>query len=452
MTATSFPAAPRLAPRVQGLPILGSAIPMARDPVAFLRAMYLRHGPIFRVFVPGRVVTVLAGPDANLFMAKESDALLRSRETWEPFVGVFGATQNVISVDGPLHARLRKLMKRTHGRSMAGPHLAMLSNVVHAQAEALPVGRRVGVIAALRPMISEQLGRLLTGRAAAEYTDDLVRVNLGATSVFVVGARPAWTLRLPRYQRSLRRVLELGEEVLRAHRDGPKDPQNPDLVDDLLAAATADPSLFRENDLRLAATGPFIAGLDTVANACAFLLYEILTRPELRSRIVAEVDALFDGGPLSLDGLRGLRTLHAAAMETLRIHPISPAVMRNAARDFSFAGCDVNEGAPVLMATGVSHFLPHLWERPFEFDIDCFDGGRNEHRKPGAYAPYGLGPHTCLGASLAEVQVTLLVATLLHAVELRLEPPGYALRTIMSPGPTPGAGLGMAVVRQRARR
>ncbi len=448
MNVAALPAAPRLAPVVPGWPILGSAIPMARDPLAFLTAAYRRLGPIFRVRVPGRVITILAGPEANQFMSKDSETLLRSTETWQPFVGLFGAKHNVISSDGELHSRLRKIMKRSHGRSMAAPHLPMLTEVVRAGALALPVGRRVVVISALRPMITEQLGRLLAGRAAAERTDDLVRVNREATGVFVVGARPAWTLRLPRYRRALARVLALGDEVLRAHRETPRDPAASDLIDDLLAAAAADPSLLSEADLRMAAIGPFIAGLDTVANACAFLLYELLTRDDVRARVVAEVDELFAAGPPTLEGLRSLRTLHAAAMEALRLHPISPALARNAARDFSFAGHDVREGDPILVATGVSHFLPELWDRPAEFDLQRFEGPR----KPGAYAPYGLGPHTCLGASLADVQVVILVATLLHTVELRLDPAGYRLRTILSPGPTPDAGFGMTVVGQRANR
>jgi cytochrome P450 len=451
MSVAAAAAAPTTpAPLVAGLPLLGSAIQMARDSLSFFVATYLRHGPIFRVRVPGRVLTVMAGPEANVFIAKEADGLLRSRETWLPFVRQFGAERNLLSEDGEMHSRLRKLMKRAHGRSMAGPHVGMLSDVVRRRARALPVGKRLRVIAALRPMIAEQLGRLMTGRSAPQLTDDLARVNLDATRVYVVGARPELVLRLPLYRRRLRRVLALGEAVLAEHRSGPRDLSSPDLVDDLLAAAAASPTLFSETDLRLAAIGPFIAGLDTVANGCAFLLYELLSRGYVRARVVEEADAFFARGELTLDALRALRTLHLAAMETLRLHPVAPALLRTAARDFTFEGHSVREGDPVLVATAVSHFLPSLWQRPSEFDVGRFEEGRNEHRKPGAYAPYGLGPHTSLGAGLAEVQIVLLVASLLHEVELRLDPPGYVLHTIQAPGPTPDARFGMAVVRRRA--
>ena len=155
---------------------------------------------------------------------------------------------------------------------------------------------------------------------------------------------------------------------------------------------------------------------------------------------------------LSIGG-GNIRTIavNAAFLAASAQSPITTLhVMRAAARDFTFAGHAVREGDPVIVATSVSHFLPSLWQRPSEFDVGRFEEGRSEHRKPGAYAPYGLGPHTCLGAGLAEVQLVLLVASLLHEVELRLDPPGYVLRTVMAPGPTPDARFGMAVVRRRA--
>ena len=446
--AVSVASIPR-APLVSGLPLIGSAVEMARDTLGLCLSAYQRYGPIFRVRVPGREITVLAGPEANVFLAREAEEILRSRETWLPFVRQFGAERNLLSEDGDLHSRLRRLMKRTHARSMAAPHVGMLSGVVRRQAGALPIGRRLQVIAALRPMIAEQLGRLMTGRAAPEMTSDLARVNLDATRVFVVGSRPELVLRLPWYRRRLRRVLALGDAVLAEHRRGPRDPANPDLVDDLLAAAAADPALFSEGDLRLGAIGPFIAGLDTVANGCTFLLYELLSHPEVRARVVEEADAFFARGDMTIDALRSLRTLHLVAMETLRLHPVAPAMLRTAARDFTFAGHAVREGAPVLVANAVSHFLPSLWTRPSEFDPGRFEDGRSEHRKAGAYAPYGLGPHTCLGAGLAEVQMALIVASLLHEVELQIDPPGYVLRTVQAPGPTADRRFGMKVVRRR---
>ena len=90
------------------------------------------------------------------------------------------------------------------------------------------------------------------------------------------------------------------------------------------------------------------------------------------------------------------------------------------------------------MATTVPHYLPEYFPQPERFDIDRYLPERNEHRQPGAYAPFGLGPHRCLGNGFAEVQIAVTLATIMHNVELVLDPPDYELQ--INPAPTPQAG------------
>jgi len=85
------------------------------------------------------------------------------------------------------------------------------------------------------------------------------------------------------------------------------------------------------------------------------------------------------------------------------------------------------------IGTTVAHYLPRLYPNPEVFDPARFFPPRNEHRQAGAYAPYGQGAHICLGAGLAETQIVLTVAALVHAFKLRLYPPDYKLKVAMAP-------------------
>ena len=58
--ATELP----LPPRADGLPLIGSLIPMLGDTNKFMTAQYLKHGPVFRVHILNKRFTVLAGPEA----------------------------------------------------------------------------------------------------------------------------------------------------------------------------------------------------------------------------------------------------------------------------------------------------------------------------------------------------------------------------------------------------
>jgi cytochrome P450 len=81
--------------------------------------------------------------------------------------------------------------------------------------------------------------------------------------------------------------------------------------------------------------------------------------------------------------------------------------------------------------------MEEFYPNPQKFDIDRYEKPRAEHLKPGAYSPYGRGPHTCLGKSLAEVQIALSMARLFYRLDLALEPADYTLKTKTAPTPGP---------------
>ncbi|HEV3286075.1 MAG TPA: cytochrome P450, partial [Steroidobacteraceae bacterium] len=53
---------------VRGLPVVGNALQMAKDPGRFFYECYRKYGPVFRLKVMNNVYTVLAGAEAANFM------------------------------------------------------------------------------------------------------------------------------------------------------------------------------------------------------------------------------------------------------------------------------------------------------------------------------------------------------------------------------------------------
>ena len=72
----------------------------------------------------------------------------------------------------------------------------------------------------------------------------------------------------------------------------------------------------------------------------------------MHEQVLAEVDGVFAAGPVTPESLRNMRVLHGAVMETLRMYPIAVAAMRNATRDFEFAGHLVEKDEPLFIAIG----------------------------------------------------------------------------------------------------
>ncbi len=433
-----------LPPIVPGLPFVGSAIPMYTDVLGFLVQQYQRMGPIFRIRIPGETYTVIAGQQANLFMAREGNDHFRSKEFWQHMDRELGAKTTLISSDGEIHSRLRQLQKRGYSRSTIEAHLAEVVEIARRSAAEFPAGRSLAVYPWLQEVITEQLGTIIAGTAPGEYVHDVVKFVRTALLVHVTRQRPRLLVALPGYKKARQRSFELGYKILDWHRTHPPVDRPTNLIDDALAAA-ADASLVAPQDLMPFALGPYIAGLDTAASTAAFLLYALFADPALRQRVQIEADELFAGEGITPAKVRALNVLQRVFLETLRRYPIAPAVQRTVTQPFEFAGHRVDAGGRIFIGTTVAHFIPELHPDPYRFDIDRYLPPRNENKIPGGFAPFSLGAHTCLGAGLAEVQIMVTVAALLHFADLQMDPSNYTLRTRTAPTPAPTPDFRMRV-------
>jgi cytochrome P450/CRP-like cAMP-binding protein len=422
---------------------------MMRDTTAFLVENYLRHGPIFRVRAAHRRFVVAAGPEAiEFFMRPPGAHHVGNRRAFKRLVATLNTPNLILGNDGQRHQYVRRLLRPVYSREMLDRHLPQLGETVESLVRELPVGQAISARSVLQRLVAEQLSRAIVGRSAAEAFDDLtcfVPTIIYAT----MGNLPGLRLLHPRYRRAKAALWELARKILDERRGRPAEDEGERTIADIALTARVDGQPFSADDLTMLVLGPYIAGLDTAANTAAFLLYELLRQPALLEQVVAEVDDAFGAGVPSAQGLRQMRALRGAFLETLRLHPVAPAIPRHAVEPFEFQGYRIEAGQEVLIATSVSHFLPRLYPDPERFDIERHYEPRREDIQPGAFAPFGVGPHLCLGNGQAEIVTMLAVAALLRCARLSLTPADYTLRTRMLPLPLP-FGCNIRVVERRS--
>ena len=442
MSTVAQPAALQKTPQVPGLPLIGSLLGLAKDPAQFFVDCYRTYGPVCRLSVLGEKYVLMAGIEAANFLGtREGKESLRSKEFWQGLVNEYGATKILTGEDGESHKQLRDIMRNGYSKeSIKGRYNELVAITDGAMKRDWPIGQDVPVVEAMQYMVVDQLGTILTGAAPLEYVKDIRTTILYILNVLVTRQRPKILLKRPQYKKAKARVFELGESMIAnaKARYGKIKPEERNLIDDVYAAHVEQPEVMPENNLIVTLTGPYVAGLDTVANTTSAIVYTVLKHPEVKARVLAEVDALFDAGDVDEDGLmKKLPSLQGAIMETMRLYPIAVAQMRTATRDFVFEGHQIREGEMIYIGTSVPHFMDEYYPDARKFDIDRYQKPRAEHLKAGAYSPYGRGPHTCLGKSLAEVQIALSMARLFYKLDLELESPGYVLKTKTAPTPGP---------------
>ena len=431
-----------LPPRAKGHFLLGNALEMGGDQVKFLATTYQTLGPIFRIRALTSHFTVLGGAAANEFMSRDGDKVLSGRVFFGGLNEEFGSSIVFPALDGDIHSHYRKLFRPSYSREMIAPRFGELAALTRQRIQAWKANERIRVVPTVQKIITDQLGFSLAGQVSGENFEALRDTLRYLIMTKIMKSAPNWLLKLPMYTRPKARSVAFMRQLLENHRGGAADKTSEDLIDAALKGIGHDGKPMTEGDLNAIGFGAFFAGMDTASHTTSFALYALLRHPKILERVIAEVDELFQGD-FGVQDLRRLKALHGAVVETLRLYPVAPIMPRHAIEPFEFGGYRVDKGASVMMATAMSHYLPEYFEDPFVFNID------RGSPPPFAYAPFGMGAHTCMGAGLADVLITLSLATIFHTVELALDPVDFNMKIIGVPVPNPGQDFYVRVVRLR---
>ena len=451
------PAAPSVRPadeipEADGLPVLGNVFGMAGDLRGFLLREYQRHGPIFRVRALNLCWVALVGPEANVLADRISATHFRTWEQYHQFGAALGAHRVLLSMDGPEHIRMRRLLVKGYSPKMLESNLDLAHEVTLRAIEGWPQGRPIEIQRAMQQIITEQIGMFCTGLSSEEYFDDLLYFLKMNIQLNITKRLPKVMERLPKYRRARRRMQAFYERIMEAHRPEMREGKPPDFVDVLLEANRANPQLLPETDLLVNVLAPYLVGMDTAASVCAFMLYALLKHPEILERMREEVDDMYaEHGSPTPAGMRKLDITHRVALETLRMYPVVPALTRTVSNSFEFGGYRVPAGTEIMLGTTVGHHLPDYFPEPEQFDIERYSRSRAEHKQPGAFAPFGVGQHRCIGSGLSELQIALTLAAIVRKADLELERPERPLKIKLSPAPHPADSVRMRLVQRRGR-
>ena len=104
------------------------------------------------------------------------------------------------------------------------------------------------------------------------------------------------------------------------------------------------------------------------------------------------------------------------------VYPPAWSLARTAAKECEIGGYRVPAGANVVMSQWIMHRDPRFYTYPEEFDPDRWSTDRIQCLPKFAYFPFGGGPRSCIGASFAMIEATLLLATIAQRFQMRMVP------------------------------
>jgi cytochrome P450 len=193
-------------------------------------------------------------------------------------------------------------------------------------------------------------------------------------------------------------------------------PRSPALLGEMFAYARELAAYKRAHPGDDVMTALAQAGLDPVELEMFFFLLTVAGNDTVRSAAPGGLLALARHPGAYRRIADGEVPLDRAVEELLRVHPPVLSFRRTAARDAELAGQRIRAGDKVV----VFHASANHDERVFT-DPDRLDPGRS----PNPHVSFGDGPHVCLGAHFARLQLRTLYEEWLGALpapELAGEP------------------------------
>ena len=210
------------------------------------------------------------------------------------------------------------------------------------------------------------------------------------------------------------RMLKLTQEIF--GKDDPDQARGPDAVADLLAAF-GDCFLYFYNLIADRRAGPTEDLASVIANSTIagcpmgdmemisyYIILAAAGHDTTTSTIAGGLHALAED-PEERERLQGdLSLLPAAVDEMIRwVTPVKH-FMRNATVDYELNGTVIRAGESILLSYPSANRDEDVFPDPFRFDVG---------RSPNRHAAFGFGPHFCLGAQFARMEIRALFAELL---------------------------------------
>jgi cytochrome P450 family 135 len=192
----------------------------------------------------------------------------------------------------------------------------------------------------------------------------------------------------------------------------------------LLGATDEQGTPMTDQELRDELMTMLLAGHETTATALAWAVEEIVRRPQVVARIVAELGAA--------DGRGGapLPYLDATIKEVLRLRPLTPMILRRTTRPVTLRDHELPTGTYVVVNVYIAQRHPAIWEAPDELRPERFLEAKPD---PYAWIPFGGGARRCIGMAFALLEMRVVLAALFERLRLRLpsKPARVTLRSFL---------------------
>jgi cytochrome P450 len=194
------------------------------------------------------------------------------------------------------------------------------------------------------------------------------------------------------------------------------DPDRTDILNLLMSAQDENGQAMTDAELRDELMTLLVAGHETTATAISWAFYWIHKFPEVREKLLAELDSL--GTNYDSNTIFKLPYLTAVCNETLRIYPVGMLTFpRRVKTPISLCGYQLQPGTIVVGSIYLTHHREDIYPEHEKFRPERF---LEKQFSPYEFLPFGGGARRCIGLAFAQMEMKLILAKVLKTWSMKL--------------------------------
>lgn len=399
------------------------------NPFAFMHSCAERYGDCFTVRIGKnfRPLVYVSNPQAIGEMLTgdrlQFDASGDLNGIFRPLLGDYG----VITLSGSRHRRERQLlMPPFHGERMRA-YGQIISDITEQVISQWKIGEPLSIRDSMQKISLRVILRAVFGLSeGSRYQQmeelltsmlDVTGSPLSASMLFFpilqkdLGAWSPWG----RFLRQKQQIDSLIYTEIQERREQP-DPNRTDILALLMSARDEAGKPMTDNELHDELMTLLTAGHETTATAITWALYWIHKLPDVRDKLLQELDTL--GEEPDHNAIFRLPYLNAVCSETLRIYPVGmltfPRVVQTPVQLLNY---QLEPGTILIGCIYLTHQREDLYPEPKQFKPERF---LERQYSPYEYLPFGGGSRRCIGIAFALFEMKVVLAKILSSLELEL--------------------------------
>jgi len=413
-------------PGPEGNSLVGNLVQLGQDPLGFLTDCASQYGDIIPLRLGLTPACLLTNPDYIEQVLKDRDSFIKSKGL-RALRSLLG--EGLLTSEGESWFRQRRLAQPVFQQKRISGYGKVMVDYAEAMVNSWQDGQTRDIHEDMMRLTLNIVMKTIFNQEVNEGEAQDIANAVDVAMDWYESKRKQGFLVLEwfprpeniRYKNAIQQLDKSVYSIINQRRSSGENPG--DLLSMLMEARDEDDNTqMNDKQLRDELITLIIAGHETTSNTLSWTWMLLDQYPEVRTKLLEEIDTVLEGRTPTVADLPRLRYADLVIKESMRVYPAVPNITREAVKDCEIGGYEIPASCVIMMSQWVMHRSPKYFENPEVFQPERWENDLEKRLTRGVYIPFGDGPRICIGKGFALMEAVLLLVTIAQKYQLSLVP------------------------------